>query len=55
VRAVYLYNHLDGGQGGGQVLRMRGSDGDRNTASVQTPIERSDQVNTWRETRARDH
>ncbi len=45
----YLNNHLDGGQGGCQVLRVRGSDSDGHTASIQATVEGGDQVDSCTE------
>lgn len=42
----YLNNHLNGGQGGRQVLGMRGSDSDWHTASIQAAVEGSNQVDS---------
>lgn len=39
-----LNDHLDGGQGGGDVLRVGGSHCDGNTAGVQAAVKRCDQV-----------
>lgn len=39
-----LDDHLDSRKGSGDVLRMRWSDRDGNTASVQASVERCDQV-----------
>lgn len=43
-----LDDHLDSGQGGGDVLRVRRSHRDGNTAGVQAAVEGGDQVDTWR-------
>ena len=40
----YLYDHLDGGQGGCQVRGVGGSHGDRDAASIQAAVEGGDQV-----------
>lgn len=42
----YLNNHLDGGQGGRQVLRVRGSDSNWHTASIQAAVEGGNQVDS---------
>lgn len=42
----HLNNHLDRGQGGGQVLSVRGSDSDWDTARVQASVEGGDQVDS---------
>lgn len=44
----YLHDHLHGGQGGGDVLRVGGSHGDGNTASVQAAVEGCNQVDACR-------
>lgn len=46
----YLNNHLDSGQSGGQILRVRGSDCDWHTASIQAAIEGSDQIDSCTQT-----
>lgn len=43
---TYVDDHADSGKCGCQVLWMRRSDSDRNTASIQTAIEGGYQVNT---------
>lgn len=48
-----LDNHLDGGQRGGDVLRVRRSHRDGNAAGVQAAVEGCDQVNTCRTHRVR--
>ena len=42
----YLNNHLDGGQGGRQVLGVGGSDSDWHTAGVQAAVESGNQVDS---------
>lgn len=42
-----LDDHLDGGQRGGDVLRVRRSHRDRHAAGVKAAVKRHDEVNTW--------
>ena len=46
----YLYDHLDGGKRGGQVLGVRRPHGDRHTAAVQAAIEGGNEVHPWEDT-----
>ena len=43
----YLHDHLDGGQRGGDVLRVRRSHRDRHAAGVKAAVKRHDEVDTW--------
>lgn len=40
----HLHDHLHGGQRGGDVLRVRGTDGDGHAACVQAAVKRCDEV-----------
>lgn len=47
---VYLHDHLDGGQRGGDVLRVRRPHRDWHTAGVKAAIKRHDEVDSWERT-----
>lgn len=44
---VYLHDHLDGGQRGGDVLRVRRPHRDWHTAGIKAAIKRHDEVDSW--------
>lgn len=48
VFTFYLHDHLDGGQRGGDVLRVRRSHRDGHAAGVQAAVKRHDEVDAWR-------
>ncbi len=48
---LYLHDHLDGGQRGGDVLWVRRSHRDRHTTGIKAAIKRHDEVDTWRKDR----
>lgn len=44
-KEAYINNHADSRQGGRKVLRVRRSDVDRNTSSIEAAVEGGDQIN----------
>lgn len=51
----YLHDHLDGGQGGGDVLRVRRTHRDRHAAGIKAAVKRHDEVDTCRKERKEDN